>query len=76
MEAIYTGKLNHLHLQMLKVFSIIVDNFNLQIFFLKKSLVNNIFHKLVALHLYNSFKFYKPVAVSMNPKIISNWLEH
>ena len=34
-EMIYTGKLHHLTLRMLKVFLVIVDNFNLQFFFVR-----------------------------------------
>ena len=54
-ETIYTGNLHHLPLRMLKIFLVIADNFNLQFFFVKQPLVTDIFHKLVAPCLYNSF---------------------
>ena len=54
-EMIRTGNLKHLPLWMLKVFLVIVDNFNLQFFFVRQPLVTDIFHKLVAPHLYNYF---------------------
>ena len=41
-ETIYTGNLDHLPLRMLKAFPIIVDNFNLQIVFVRQPLVNDI----------------------------------
>ena len=52
-ETIYTGNLHYLPLRMLKVFLVIVDNFNLQFFFVRQPLVTDIFHKLVAPCLYN-----------------------
>ena len=54
-ETIYTGNLHYLPLRMLKVFLVIADNFNLQFFFVRQPLVTDIFHKLVAPRLYNSF---------------------
>ena len=54
-ETIYAGNLHHLPLRMLKVFLVIVDNFNLQFFFVRQPLVTDIFHKLVAPRLCNSF---------------------
>ena len=53
-EMIYTGNLHHLSLRMVKVFLVIVDNFNLQFFF-RQPLVSDIFYKLVTPRLYNSF---------------------
>ena len=52
-EMIYTGNLHHLPLRMVKVFLVIVDNFNLQFFF-RQPLVSDIFYKLVTPRLYNS----------------------
>ena len=54
-ETIYTGILHHPPLRMLKVFLIIVDNLHLQFFFVRQPLVTEIFHKMVAPRLYNSF---------------------
>ena len=39
--------LHHLPLQMLKVFLVIVDNFNLQLSFIRQPLMTNTFHRLV-----------------------------
>ena len=55
LETIYAGILHHPPLRMLKVFLIIVDNFHLQFFFVRQPLVTEIFHKMVAPRLYNSF---------------------
>ena len=54
-ETIYTGNLHQPPLQMLKVFLVIVDNINLKFFLVRQPLETNIFHKLVAPRLYNSF---------------------
>ena len=54
-ETIYTGNLYHLPLQILKSFLVIIDNFISKYFFVRQPLVTEIFHKLVATHLYNSF---------------------
>ena len=54
-ETIYTGNFHHLPLRMLKLFLVIVDNFNLQFFFVRQPLMTEFFHKLVASCLYNSF---------------------
>ena len=43
-EKIYTGNLHHLPLRMLKVFLVIIDNFNLQFFFVRQPLLTDIFH--------------------------------
>ena len=53
-ETIYTGNLHHLPLRMLKVFLVIVDNFNLQFFFVSQPLVIEIFNKVVVPRLYSS----------------------
>ena len=49
--------------------------FQLTIFFSQTTMVTNIFHKLVA-PLYNYFKFYVPVNVSIYPEIALNQLKH
>ena len=54
-ETIYTGNLHYQPLQMLKVFLVIVENLSLQFFFVRQSLVIDIFHKMVTPHLYNYF---------------------
>ena len=54
-QMIYTVNLHHLLLWIWKVFLVIVDNFNLQFFFVRQPLVTDISDKLVAPHLYNSF---------------------
>ena len=54
-EPIYTGNLHQLSLWMLKVFLVILDNFNLHFFFVRQPLVTDIFHKLIGPRLYNSF---------------------
>ena len=54
-ETIYPGNLHYQPLQMLKVFLVIVESLSLQFFFARQSLVTDIFHKMVAPHLYNYF---------------------